>query len=763
MACIALTVLVVGSAAIRFAASLGVLAPWIAPDEMVYALLGRSFWETGEAQLFGLPGGWYGFYPYVAGLPLAAFGPDAGLTVLRAVQAVLVSLTAVVVYAWARRIVSRWWALSAATMSVAMPALAYSGLIMTEAAFLPATTLALSLLARALSTPTWKSQALAAAGITLALGMRFQAIALVPAAITAIVLMAVLERERGLMRRFLPALLALAAGVVALMLARLSVGQGGALLGSYAGVLDGYELARVLRWSFWEAGDVFLIVVGLPLLATSILAVARARERFRPEPNLSALLAVALSYAVVSVVQIGAFASVHVQHLAQRDLITVAPPLFIGLTVWLSRGMPRPQPAASLAVLIVAVPALFLPARELIRDAAVPDALMALPWRELARHSSLSTVEAAWPLVAGLTVCAALLAPRRVAPALAIAVVVVLGGASVVAQRTIMDETRIDRARAFGVWPRDWIDRAADGPVAYLDDGVAWWNDVWHQAYWNERVTTVARLTDSPHARIHGGLRIAVGADGTIRQDNGDVLGERLVVAPGRVTLVGDRVETLELSGRSDLALWRTAGAPTLAMRRDGTLAKGPVLVTAYDCDHGYLELTVRAVEGLPAVALSVDAQEPVTVPVKPGNLWRARIAVSPGGGQRACVFRIVPRGLVAMQKVTYHRGRQLTIPEGALRFGGSREVTHGALVRGASLAIPPTDSPVGYCLDGRFLSLTAGQAESDPAYHGATVANFVAGKGLTCDPPPEGFVHRGFATADMDVPAGTYPYYAPP
>jgi hypothetical protein len=53
-----------------------------------------------------------------------------------------------------------------------------------------------------------------------------------------------------------------------------------------------------------------------------------------------------------------------------------------------------------------------------------------------------------------------------------------------------------------------------------------------------------------------------------------------------------------------------------------------------------------------------------------------------------------------------------------------------------------------GYCLNGRFLLLE--------------LANFIAGKGLTCGPPPAGFVRRGFATAAMQVPPGIYPYYAP-
>jgi hypothetical protein len=45
----------------------------------------------------------------------------------------------------------------------------------------------------------------------------------------------------------------------------------------------------------------------------------------------------------------------------------------------------------------------------------------------------------------------------------------------------------------------------------------------------------------------------------------------------------------------------------------------------------------------------------------------------------------------------------------------------------------------------------------------GAPVAHVVAGVGLTCDPPPPGYVLKGFATPDYSVPEHTYPLYAEP
>src|SRR6476619_7172004 len=48
-----LAVLVIVSVAVRIAAARTLDAPWIAPDEFIYALSGESFWSTGSLTLFG--------------------------------------------------------------------------------------------------------------------------------------------------------------------------------------------------------------------------------------------------------------------------------------------------------------------------------------------------------------------------------------------------------------------------------------------------------------------------------------------------------------------------------------------------------------------------------------------------------------------------------------------------------------------------------------------------------------------------------------
>ena len=61
----------------------------------------RTSGVTAELSIFGGGTALYSLvYPALAGLPLVAFGLDHGYTVLKAIQALVMSLTAVPVYLW---------------------------------------------------------------------------------------------------------------------------------------------------------------------------------------------------------------------------------------------------------------------------------------------------------------------------------------------------------------------------------------------------------------------------------------------------------------------------------------------------------------------------------------------------------------------------------------------------------------------------------------------------------------------------------------
>ncbi len=129
----ALTALVVASTGLRALAAADVRGPWIAPDEMVYALLGLGLWQHGSLAILGGPTPFYTFLvPAFVGLPLSVGGLGFGYGLLKVLQALVMSLAAVPVYLWGRSLVPRGWALTAAALTLAAPGLAYSGLVMTR-------------------------------------------------------------------------------------------------------------------------------------------------------------------------------------------------------------------------------------------------------------------------------------------------------------------------------------------------------------------------------------------------------------------------------------------------------------------------------------------------------------------------------------------------------------------------------------------------------------------------------------------------------
>ena len=131
-----LAALVAVSTIVRAVAGLRVPTPWIAADEMIYAELGRSLWESGRLDILGQDAAFYSLiHPSVIGLPIALFDTAVGYDIARVLQAFVMSLAAVPVFAWGRRLMSESWALAAAALTLCLPGLAYSGLLMSETVF----------------------------------------------------------------------------------------------------------------------------------------------------------------------------------------------------------------------------------------------------------------------------------------------------------------------------------------------------------------------------------------------------------------------------------------------------------------------------------------------------------------------------------------------------------------------------------------------------------------------------------------------------
>ncbi len=648
--------IVVMSTLVRAFAARGVEAPWIFPDEMTYALLGRSVWHSGSLPVLGgVTGGYSLLYPAVVGVPLSLLGPASGLAVAQLVQAFAMSSVALVVFAWGRRVVAEMWAFAAAALAVCIPGLAYSGFLMTETLFYPLVTLALWALWRVLVQPSVAGQAVFVGATAVTVLTRVQALALLPAAVLAVASYSVFRRDVTILRRLAPLLgLVVAAGGVAL---GLSIAPGADVFGVYSAATGGYEFGAATRDVFWHTGGLFVIVVGVPLIALGVLVTECVRGR---EPDhAAALVATAFAWTVISVVQVGTFASRWVGHIAERDLLTVAPPLFLVLVLWLARGLPRPQPLTSVVALVVAVPAILLPISRFASQQAALDAFSFIPLWQLREATSSDALQIAYALGVGLTAAAAVLVPRRARIVLVVLVASTLLLASVVSSHEIQRLAHADRIWVFSTEQPRWIDQVANGPVAYVYADTAFPKALQQTLYWNERVDRVLRFPTAPSADPVRARPVAPSSSGLVLDTNGRRLSGGYVVAPSNIVLAGKGLASYgPATDMPGMTLWQADSPLRIRWTTSGIQANGDLVgtarITVPRCTQGHLSLTLVGKSGT-RVEISVDGRKTLTVTPAPGTVWTGDVPAPPDASG-VCVYRINSQGLIGTTRVEFVR-----------------------------------------------------------------------------------------------------------
>ena len=635
--------------------------PWIAPDETIYALLGRSLWETGVPSLLGTASGGYGLvYPALIGFPLTLNDLATGVGIAQALGALVMSSTAVVVYLWGRTVVGAWWALAAAGMTLALPELAYSGLLMSEVAVYPTVALALWAIAAALARPSHAREAFVLAAVVLALGTHLRSVALIPALFVAVALQCAFARSFEPARR-LVLLLAVMAAACVLILAGFAVGGSwNDVFGAYAAAAGGYDLRAAAEDVVWHLGGVFILVAGIPLIALAAMTIECARRR-EPDPAASALVATAAAWTACLVLEVGIFASRWVDHVLLRDLLPVVPPLLLVLVLWTARRLPRPAPLTQLSALALAVPAVLFPVKEVAVQAAALDAFSIIPLWRLREATSAATLELVYALSASVLVCIAVLLPQRLRLALPAAVALTFVSLSVLSTREIERLTRLDRAWVFDVGDPRWVDQAAEGPVTYLQAGTRFPAGFWKHAFWNRRIASVAYLPDAASVSPVAPTVVELPEDGLLRAAGGGELEAALVVSPTEIELVGTRIarapRSTDLTG---LTLWRTSSPVRVSSWASGVQPNGDILgearITVYACGPGRLELTLLGKQGLP-VEIRVNGITYARVNVASGSVWTGHVSAPPDAdGRRRCLFTLTSPGLVGSTRLEFVR-----------------------------------------------------------------------------------------------------------
>lgn len=647
----ALTALVALSTVARSLAAWQVDSPWIAPDEIIYTLLGRSLWETGSLSILGGETGFYTLlYPAFVGLPLAADDLETGRRSLQVLQALAMSGTAVPVYLWGRRLMRCRWALAAAALTLTLPSLGYSALVMSEALYLPLATVALWALARALERPTAGRQLVLAAALGLTVATRLQAIVFVPVVVTAVVVKSLLDRDRDVLRRFAPAFALLAAAT-----ATVAVVARSSALGAYSVAAEGsYDATLALRFVGYHAVGIVLLSGLVPALAfASSLPALLGRGT---SSAARAFVAVLLAYVPWLAIEVGVFASRHVGHLAGRDLLTASPLLFLGLALWLDRGAPRPQPLASLVAFAAAAGAMTLPIRDFASDHTVQDVLELIPLVRLAPDNRELALATAVAIGAALFV----LVPRRIAWLPAALLAVALSVTSVAAATEIERHSSLHQAGNLEGSPT-WVDDAGVERAAYLYAGEPQWTGVWRHLYWNRSIDAVWTLA----AGVPGPVpqaRVSLRSDGRLFDAAGPMKA-RAVVAPTNVTLFGEQAAAIGQRGMraAGLVLWRTPGPVRVSTVSANVLANGDLIAGAalrvYDCGAGRLELTLLGKADLP-VSLRLDAITRQVVQLRSGEVWRGAVETQPYAVEDGtCLFEIASAGLVGSTRLEFVRG----------------------------------------------------------------------------------------------------------
>lgn len=345
---------------VRVAMGTRIEAPQLLCDEFIYGDLARHVADDGRLLLRDHPSYQSVLYPILlAPAWIFTSSLEHAYEAAKVINAALMTATAVPVYVWARRLVPPVWALVAAGLTVAMPAHLYSGLLLTENAFLLGFVLACWLIARAVELPTVPNQLLALAAIVAACAVRLQGLvllAILPSAVLGAALLGLRDappdgRKRMLaerLRAWWPTAGLFALGAVGY--AALQLGQGKSLsmgLGAYSDALSSdYSIEDGWRFAKLHFAALAVLVAGIPLSALIVILT-------RPlSPAQRAFAATAAPAVVLLTLQVGLFASRFGGSIAERYVFHVAPLLFLALAVWLADGLPRPRLATAVAAAV---------------------------------------------------------------------------------------------------------------------------------------------------------------------------------------------------------------------------------------------------------------------------------------------------------------------------------------------------------------------------------------------------------------------------
>ncbi|MFL5963546.1 MAG: hypothetical protein ACJ757_11720 [Gaiellaceae bacterium] len=313
--------------------------PWVFTDELEWASLSRGVAHHGVPELRLHPASYGSLYTYLIAPAwwLGATGP--GYAAAKYINAAVMTASLFPGFALARLFVPRWAAIACGVATAAIPALAYTGMLIPESLAYFWSTLVLWLLARALGVRSRSSVALAAASLLIAPLVRYQLGVLIAAALIACAVMAVTgSRGRRLIREWS---WGERAGAAVLLIGALIWLGAFVTHHSYSWEIGTHFHHRMLVYGLWAFGA-FAIGVGVLPVFVTLTWLFGARFRVADERTLAAML-------IGSVFGFGLYTAVKASYLStnfairveERNLVYIAPVVFVVTARWLLMGRAR--------------------------------------------------------------------------------------------------------------------------------------------------------------------------------------------------------------------------------------------------------------------------------------------------------------------------------------------------------------------------------------------------------------------------------------
>ena len=312
----------------------GNLAPWLQSDEFERAQLSRAVASTGHEARRTVPHVFDSFYVYLIAPAWWIHDTSRAYGAAKAIGVATMTSVVFPAYLLARMLVSRRWALFAAAGAAMIPALAYSSMLLLEPLAYPWAALCFYLLAKALVTrrPAWI--AAAAGACLLAPLMRDQLALIIAGGVAAAIVFWFLGAGGSRLRRNWTRWDW--AGFVVLLICAMSVLE--VVASHHWAILQistQYHEGRMLRDGLWAAGALTIGLGVLPVVAGLAALVQPSDEPWSREQR--AFVSVAgtmiVAFGFYSAVKAAYVSTLGLTGLIERNIIYVAPLLFVGTAV----------------------------------------------------------------------------------------------------------------------------------------------------------------------------------------------------------------------------------------------------------------------------------------------------------------------------------------------------------------------------------------------------------------------------------------------